>query len=339
MKVDDITLPILHSKFPQMKTTLKLKVLTLLYFLFVTINSELNAQAPENQKAVLVTGASSGIGLKITELLSSKGYFVYAGARKQADLDRLNAMDNVESVRLDVTKWDDINAAVETVKKAGRGLYGVVNNAGVAIFTPLIEVEEDDLDFIFDVNIYGPYRITKAFAPMLIESKGRIANISSISGILAGQFFGPYSMSKHAIEAYTDALATEMAKFDVKVSAIEPGNYNSRIVESLVKRMEANDKTFDNSLYKAEFESLISGYGADRSRFKDPTEVAQAVEKALFSDNPKRRYMVVPNEGEGTVTITQAMRELVQLNENQGYAMDRDALIQVLDNMLTEANK
>ncbi|WP_299553971.1 SDR family oxidoreductase [Seonamhaeicola sp.] len=303
-----------------------------LSIVFSICSQESNTQ----QKAVLVTGASSGIGLKITEQLSANGYFVYAGARKQADLDRLNAMDNVQSIKLDVTKWDEINAAVETVKNGGRGLYGLVNNAGVAIFASLIEVEEEDLDFIFDVNIYGPYRITKAFAPLIIESKGRITTISSISGILSGRFFGPYSMSKHAMEAYTDALATEMQKFDVQVSAIEPGNYNSKIVESLVKRMDANDISFENSLYKAEFERLISGYGADRSRFKDPSEVADAVEKALFSDHPKRRYMVVPSEREGHVTITQIMREMVQLNENQAYKYDREQLIKILDKVLAE---
>ncbi|TXG38521.1 SDR family oxidoreductase [Seonamhaeicola maritimus] len=308
-------------------------------FFFLSITVILGTQAQESntkQKAVLVTGASSGIGLKITEDLSAKGYFVYAGARKQADLNRLNAMENVQSIKLDVTKWDDINAAVETIIKEGRGLYGLVNNAGVAIFTPLIEVEEDDLDFIFDVNIYGPYRVTKAFAPMIIESKGRITTVSSISGVLSGQFFGPYSMSKHAMEAYTDALAVEMKKFDVHVSAIEPGNYNSKIVESLIKRMESNDISFTNSLYKTEFENLINGYGADRSRFKDPSEVSDAVEKALFSDSPKRRYMVVPNESEGNWTITQILREMVQLNENQAYKYDREALIEILDKVLAE---
>ncbi len=305
--------------------------------LSLTIAFEIQAQESDTeQKAVLVTGASSGIGLKITEALSSKGYYVYAGARKQSDLDKLNAMDNVQSIKLDVTKWDEINTAVETVKKAGRGLYGIVNNAGVALFAPLIEVEEEDLDFIFNVNIYGPYRITKAFAPLIIESKGRITSISSISGILSGKFFGPYSMSKHAIEAYTDALATEMKKFDVQVSAIEPGNYNSKIVESLVKRMESNDITFENSLYRQEFESMISSYGADRGRFKDPGEVADAVEEALFSKNPKRRYMVVPNERESNWTITQIMREMVQLNENQAYKYDRETLIKMLDLLLAE---
>ena len=308
----------------------------LLIFLLAVFNTY--AQEPNTkQKAVLVTGASSGIGLKITEVLSSKGYFVYAGARKQKDLDRLNAMENVESIKLDVTKWDEINAALETVKKADRGLYGIVNNAGVAILSPLIEVKEEDLDFIFNVNVYGPYRITKAFAPLIIESKGRIANISSISGILSGQFFGPYSMSKHAVEAYTDALAIEMKKFDVHVSAIEPGNYNSKIGESLFKRLKSEKSTTKKSLYQAELEALgLNRSGGDRSQYKDPKEVSDAVEKALFSENPKRRYMVVPNQREGEITIKQMLREMVQLNENQAYKYNRESLIKMLDELLVE---
>ena len=111
----------------------------------------------------------------------------------------------------------------------GRGLWGVVNNAGVNVVGPMIEFEELDLDFLFDVNIYGVYRVTKAFAPMIIESQGRIINISSISGILSSYGYGTYAMSKHAIEAYTDALADEMRELGVKVSAVEPGNYQSRI--------------------------------------------------------------------------------------------------------------
>lgn len=318
-----------------------MKTYTRNFYVFVlfslAIVFEIYAQSSSSdQKAILVTGASSGIGLKITEVLSSKGYFVYAGARKQADLDRLNAMDNVQSIQLDVNKWDEINAAVETVKKGDRGLYGLVNNAGVAILAPLIEVEEEELDYIFDVNIYGPYRITKAFAPLIIESKGRIATISSISGILSGNFFGPYSMSKHAMEAFTDALADEMKKFDVSVSAIEPGNYNSKISETFYNRMKAKDFNYENSRYKQEWEGLMTGFTPDRSQYKDPDEVAAAVEKALFSENPKRRYMVVPREEEGRWTITQIMREMAQLNENQAYKYDREALIKILDQVLAE---
>lgn len=164
------------------------KIYFFLFLTFAVVFDTYSQESGTDQKAILVTGASSGIGLKITELLSSKGYFVYAGARKQEDLDRLNAMNNVQSVKLDVNKWDEINAAVEVVENGGIGLYAIVNNAGVGILAPLIEVDEEDLDYIFNVNIYGPYRITKAFAPLIIESKGRVTTIGSISGILPGKF-------------------------------------------------------------------------------------------------------------------------------------------------------
>jgi NADP-dependent 3-hydroxy acid dehydrogenase YdfG len=97
--------------------------------------------AHAQQRAVLVTGASSGIGRKITERLASQGHFVYAGARSAQDIAELSAIRNVQGIRLDVTAPAEITAAVETVRKGGRGLYGVVNNAGIAIIAPLIQAE------------------------------------------------------------------------------------------------------------------------------------------------------------------------------------------------------
>lgn len=188
------------------------------------------------QKAVLVTGASTGIGRKISERLAADGYFVYAGARKEKDLAELDAIENVDSVRLDVTKPEEIAAAVETITKAGRGLYGLVNNAGIAITGPLAETTEEDFDFLFDVNVYGSYRVTRAFSPLIVQSQGRITTIGSISGILSARNLGVYSMSKHAIEAFADALAAEMAPVGVKVSVIEPGNYRSEIGATAAKR-------------------------------------------------------------------------------------------------------
>ena len=290
-------------------------------------------EADASQKAVLVTGASTGIGRKITELLAARGVFVYAGARKEKDLKELDAMDNVQSIRLDVTIQEDIDAAVETISNEGRGLYGLVNNAGVAILAPLIEVEESELDFIFDVNIYGPYRISKAFSSLIIESKGRITTISSISGILSGTFFGPYSMSKHAMEAYSDSLAREMGKFDVKVSVVEPGNYTSAIGTTLKKRMDAQGIDLEDSLYQEEMQAIVDRVG-DRSQHKEPDEVAEAVYHALFDPTPKMRYMVVPNQNEAEWTIRKAIQELVELNQDHAFSYDRDALIKMLDEAL-----
>ena len=219
------------------------------------------------------------------------------------------------------------------VQAGGRGLYGLVNNAGVAVVGPLIELTEEDLEFQFDVNVFGPYRITKAFAPLIIESKGRITTIGSISGIISSPFGGVYSMSKFAVEAYTDALAAEMERFDVKVSVIEPGNYRSSIGLSLQERMKEQGVSAEGSHYAQEMEYVLN-MPADRAQYKEPDEVADAAMRALFDEIPGRRYMVVPAENEARMTITSAFRQLVQLNENQAYKYDRETLISILDEVL-----
>ena len=303
--------------------------------LIFTTNHAISGEEVESQKAVLVTGASSGLGLEITKVLAAKGYYVYAGARKKKDLAFLDKMENVSSIRLDVTKQGEIDAAVKKIKKAGRGLYGLVNNAGVAIVAPLIEVEEADLEFLFNVNVYGPYRVTKAFAPLIIESKGRITTISSISGILSGSLLGPYSMSKHAIEAYGDSLAKEMSRFEVQVSLVEPGNYNSKIGRSMAKRIRKNKQTFDKSLYKNEIQRMVSMFDNDNIG-KHPKEVADAVFHFMNSDKPKTRYMVVPNERLARITVAKAMKEMLQLNHEQPYSYSKEELIKMMEKLLGE---
>lgn len=296
-------------------------VVVVLFLAFPSSYADENAGASTDagQKAVLVTGASTGIGRKVTELLASRGYFVYAGARKDADIVALNGIKNVKALRLDVTKPDEIAAAVATVTQDGRGLWGLVNNAGVAIVGSFAEMKEEDFDFVMDVNAYGPFRMTKAFIPLIAASKGRIVTISSISGVLSSGRLGVYSMSKHAIEAFGDSLAVQMEPLGVKVSLIEPGNYNSEIGSSAAKRMGT------------------AGSIGDRSRYKEPDEVAAAVEQALFEPAPKRRYMVVPDQTEAEITIRKAIEELVQLNEGQPYTYSREALVGMLDEALKSA--
>ncbi|MFT5499996.1 MAG: NAD(P)-dependent dehydrogenase (short-subunit alcohol dehydrogenase family) [Woeseiaceae bacterium] len=284
----------------------------------------------QEQKAILVTGATTGIGRNLAETLAAEGHFVYAGARKQSDMDELNSIDNVMAVRLDVTKQGDIDAAVELITNEGRGLYGLVNNAGVAVVAPMIEVSEDDMQFQMNVNLFGPYRVTRAFAPLIIESKGRITTTGSISGILSRPLLGPYAMSKHAIEGYTDSLAVEMEKFAVAVSVVEPGNYNSAIGESRMQRSKYNSA---GSLFTEEMTARTQGDGS-RSQYKEPDEVSAAFMHFLFDDNPQRRYMVVPNENEANITISKALMELVQLNEKQQFTYSRDELVAMLDKAL-----
>ena len=310
-----------------------LAALTLLAASFVLSNDVLARQDSNEQKAVLITGASTGIGRNMAETLAAKGYFVYAGARKQADIDALSAIDNIQGIRLDVTVQEEIDAAVETVTNAGRGLFGVVNNAGVGVIWPLIEADEEDMQFQMDVNLFGPYRVTKAFAPLIIESKGRITTTGSISGILSGTLAGPYSMSKHAIEAFTDSLAREMRKFDVHVSVIEPGNYNSAIIDTLMRRLETRGQSAEGSLYADEINRFLDS-AANISEDKEPDEVSAALLDFLTDDKPKRRYMVVPEASQAEITIRKQISELAQLNERQVYTYHRDELVAMLDEAL-----
>jgi NAD(P)-dependent dehydrogenase (short-subunit alcohol dehydrogenase family) len=286
-------------------------------------------QKDEVQKAVLVTGASSGIGRKITEVLAENGYFVYAGARKAADLAELNSIDNVESVRLDVTVQEDIDAAVARITEAGRGLHGIVNNAGVAVFSPMNETPEEDIDFVFDVNVYGPYRINMAFAPLLVASRGRTTTIGSISGFISGARSGTYSMSKFAVEAYTDALAEEMAESGVHVSVIEPGGYKSKIREKVVMHMIGKTPGDPGEL-TVEEKSRLEQIRERNAKLKEPDEVAEAVLHALFAEKPKPRYMVAPNQEEAEITIRTALTRVAQLNADQPFSYSLETLTKML---------
>ncbi len=287
-------------------------------------------QKNEDPKAVLVTGASSGIGRKITEVLAGNGYFVYAGARKAEDLAELNRIDNVESVRLDVTVQEDIDAAVARITEAGRGLHGIVNNAGVAVFTPMNETPEEDIDFVFDVNVYGPYRINKAFAPLLEASRGRTTTIGSISGFISGARSGTYSMSKFAVEAYTDALAEELADSGIHVSVIEPGGFKSKIREKVVMHMMGKTPGDIGELTDEE-RARLEQIRERNASLKEPDEVAEAVLHALFAEQPKPRYMVAPNREEAEATIRAALTRVAQLNADQPYSYSLEELTKMLE--------
>jgi NAD(P)-dependent dehydrogenase (short-subunit alcohol dehydrogenase family) len=289
--------------------------------------------AAEAKRAVLVTGASSGIGRKTTELLAQNGFHVYAGARKQADLDELNAIAGVEAIWLDVTEQAHIDAAVATVRERGRGLYGLINNAGVLVLAPLIELREQDLAFQLDVNLYGAYRVTKAFAPLLIESKGRVLTTGSLSGTVSWAFGGPYCISKHAVEAFTDVLAAELRPFGVAVSVIEPGNYKTEIMTNMRERLVASGYTTEGSRYKDRLDGMLER-PTDRSQYPEPDDVAAAYLEALTAEQPRRRYLVVPNRNEAMLTLRAAMQRVVQLNDGQAFELDRDALIEMLDEAL-----
>lgn len=287
--------------------------------------------AADDQKSILVTGASTGIGRHLTETLAENGYHVYAGARKDKDLAELDAIDNVTAVKLDVTKQDQVDAAVELIKKKGTGLYALVNNAGVGGGGQVVDTPIEDQTFVYKVNVEGVYRTTKAFAPLVIESKGRIVTTGSIAGTgSAIPGFSAYSGSKHWIEAFTDSFAAEMEPLGVMVSVVEPGNYKSRIRRSSAERRMEKTEAAGGEIT----DEMQKAYEATSERelsYKEPDEVSEAFMHALFDDEPLRRYVVVPNEREQEWTIGTKVNELVQLNTWGPYSYSRDELVEMLD--------
>ena len=201
------------------------------------------------------------------------GYFVYATARKDEDLKALAAIPNVQSLRLDVTQPADIAAAVAAITKAGRGLYGLVNNAGVGTYGTIADMSFEEFDLCMKVNVYGPVMMIKAFQPLVVAEKGRIVNIGSISGVLASSKIPAYVMSKHAIEGLTDSLAV--------LCSLRRG-YTS-VSSNRVTTKATSTRTCSRGSRKMRRRRWPrpSGWNLDTSQLPEPDEVAVAVERAL----------------------------------------------------------
>ena len=301
----------------------------------VLIVAQLNSQTAfaDDQKAILITGASTGIGRHLAESLAAEGHQVYAGARKDKDLSELNAIDNITAVRLDVTSQEQVDAAVEMINESGTGLWALVNNAGVGGGGSIVETPIDDQNFVYRVNVEGVYRTTQAFAPLIIESQGRIITTGSIAGTISWPGGSAYSGSKHWIEALTDALAGEMAQHGVSVSVVEPGNYKSNIRRSSVGRAMEQLKASGGEVTD-EMKQAYESTAERELSYKEPDDVTEAFTHALFSDEPLLRYMVVPNEQEAERTIATKLNELVQLNQWSPHGYSRDELVEMLDQAL-----
>ena len=309
-----------------------LGIILLSITLFISFDSYSahHGEAHSHQKAVLVTGSNSGLGLRMTQELSKNGFYVYAGVLHKDEMKEMNAMDNVTAVQFDVRSQAEIDAAVTFVEAQGRGLYGLINNAGINVFGPLLEVPVEQLHYQMDVNVYGPVRVTQAFAPLIIQSKGRIATTGSVAGIITPPIFGAYSMSKHAIEAYTDALSAEMARFDVTVHVIEPGSYASNIGNAANELLKETNYWPDDSQYKQERDAFVAVL-EQFDKGPDPLDVALAALDIMQSDSPKRRYMVTATSGQADATIRRQISKMLELNNDQAHQFERARLVEILD--------
>lgn len=248
-----------------------------------------------NQPSVLVTGASTGIGLAITQYLASRGMHVFAGARKQEALESLAKNSNVTPLQLDVTNTENIKQAKKIIEEKTAGLFALVNNAGIGNGGPLMDVSVEDLRAQFEVNLFGVHQITQAVFPLLLKAKGRIVMMSSDSGFFATPFFGPYCSSKFALEGYADSLRREIIPYGVKVIIIEPG----RITTPIWDKGEKYLNKYADSLFAVEAQA-IGKYAIRKGKTAglSPLEVAKTVYQVLTIPNPKLRYIVAENKFE-----------------------------------------
>lgn len=248
---------------------------------------------------IVITGASTGIGKATALHLDRLGFAVYAGVRKEADGTALasGASARLVPVILDVTDAATIAAAKARVEAAaaGRGIRGVVNNAGVAVGGPLEFVPLDDLRRQLEVNVVGQVAVTQAFLPMLRQAKGRIVYIGSIAGKMAAPFLGPYAASKHALEAVTDSLRRELRPWGIEVSIVEPGSIATPIWE---KGQEQQSRIREDltpearELYAHALDAMSDAVDEIGRKAVPAQKVADAVEHALTAKRPKTRYIV-----------------------------------------------
>ncbi|MFO7545405.1 MAG: SDR family oxidoreductase [Trueperaceae bacterium] len=264
-------------------------------------------EEPAALPAVVVTGASTGIGKAIALTLAGYGYRVYAGVRRDDDGARLmaeaeaatasGARGEVVALMLDVTDAEHVSAAVETVRSRDGGgrLAGLVNNAGIAVAGPMEFLPIADLRSQFEVNVLGQVAVTQAFLPLLRESGGRLVFVGSVSGLVSSRLLGAYAASKFALEAIADAFRRELAPWNVRVSVVEPGRIATPIWEKSVadghERM-AQLPPEAVAYYDDLMQSITDGAREAAQVGTKPEAVARAVHRALTARRPRTRYFV-----------------------------------------------
>ena len=247
-------------------------------------------------RSVLITGTSTGIGRATAVSLANEGWRVYAGVRSDEDAAAVEAAasGDVTAVKLDVTDAGSIASAVELIGgDTGGRLDGLVNNAGVYLGGPLEFMTRREIERTYAVNVIGLLEVTRACLPMLRAAKGRIVNVSSISGLVALPGVSVYAGSKHAVEAITDSLRVELSGFGIHVSSVEPGSVRTAIWEKGAARDKARAEEPGTAETRALYAPLVKLLEKLNSKpgVLAPEKVAEAIADALESEKPRKRYL------------------------------------------------
>lgn len=247
--------------------------------------------------AVVVTGASSGLGRQAVLTLARKGHVVVAGVRRLPDGESVAAeapAGSVIPVHLDVTDEASLVLAAKTVGERAGGAKALVNNAGICVSAPVECVPADRLRDQLETNVLGQVAVTQAFLPQLREARGRVVNVTSGLGSLVVPYLGPYAMAQFAKEAMSDALRRELAPWGISVSVVQPGAILTPIWGKLA---DTSGSVLDGSPrgghYRVPFERFLKANEAGaRASTTSANDFAEAVLHALTARRPRTRYRV-----------------------------------------------
>jgi len=248
----------------------------------------------KNERTALLTGAAGGLGSCAARYLAERGWRVFA---TDSDAERLAALQGVEGIsplRLDVNDQASISAAFREVEAQTGGLDGLVNFAGTIAMGSMVEIDEATLFEVMNTNVMGTFRVNRTFFPLILKRKGRIVNISSEVGRQRGApFAGAYSMSKHALESYTDSLRRELMLLGVLVIKVQPGTFKTAMARDLLERFSRARET--STYFKDALTRVVALIPRDYEEAGDPVGVAQVVHQVLTTDHPKASYLVKPD--------------------------------------------
>lgn len=244
--------------------------------------------------SALVTGGAGGLGRATTDLLVEQGWHVFVTDSNLEALKTLQEHPRVTPIPMDVTNIQSIQATKELVAEKTTGLEAVINFAGILVIGSMIEMDEAIMQKVLDINVMGTFRVNQVFFPLLQNNKGRIINISSETGWqTSGPFNGAYSASKYAIEAYNDALRRELALLGMTVIKIQPGAFNTSMVQSIESKFRQAME--QSTLFKSILARVGTLAAKEQSKSKDASILAQAVYRALTARRPKTSYSVKPS--------------------------------------------
>lgn len=239
-------------------------------------------------KKVLITGAAGGLGLAAAKYFVEKGCKVYALDFNQKVLDEIND-PNIVPVQVDVTSDESVVKALEVVQADTDILDGIINFAGILTMGAMIELPASSAGSILGINLVGMYRINQQFFPLLQKGKGRIINISSETGVLSPvPFSGFYTMSKHAVEVYSDTIRRELKFLGIQVIKIRPGSFATQMqggATGLLKNAMEN-----TTLFKANMQKGLTMAEKNTGGAKDPRILAAVIYKAFTANKPKLAY-------------------------------------------------